>query len=305
MKRVFTIAGAIAATSIATQLNGDNCVDAQTKKLTMLCSVNFRQGPSTKNSVIKVLHRGYTAEYLGESNNWMKIKYDGKIGYVYGDYAEFAPNETSNEKYVSAKVGLNVRSGPSTSYYKKGALTYGTEVSEISTSNGWSKIKYNGGYGYVSSAYLQSQPIKNNNTNSTNPTIPTIPNDTSNKVESVISYAKTLLGKPYVWGAQGPNSFDCSGLMRYVFKEKAGINLPRTSAAQSKYGQYVNKKDLRAGDLVFFDTNGVNNGAVSHVGLYLGDNKILHASYSRAKIVIDNFNYSYYQNSYVNARRVL
>ena len=120
-----------------------------------------------------------------------------------------------------------------------------------------------------------------------------------------LDFYKTLLGKPYVWGAQGPNSFDCSGFTYYVFKNKAGIVLPRTSSAQSKYGTYVSKSNLKAGDLVFFDTNGANDGNVSHVGMYIGNGQMIHASYGQKKIVIANFNDSYYQKAYVNARRVL
>ncbi|MGN1033308.1 MAG: C40 family peptidase, partial [Intestinibacter sp.] len=161
------------------------------------------------------------------------------------------------------------------------------------------KINYNGKTGYVKSSYLQSsKPSSSSTGNSSNTSI-------SKSASAVISYAKSLLGKPYVWGAQGPNSFDCSGFTYYVFKNKAGITLPRTSSAQSKYGTYVSKSNLRAGDLVFFDTNGSNNGAVSHVGLYIGSGQMIHASYSQKKIVIADFNSSYYQNAYVNARRVL
>ena len=110
-----------------------------------------------------------------------------------------------------------------------------------------------------------------NNANNNNNTV-------STKANEVIAYAKTLLGKPYVWGAQGPNSFDCSGFTYYVFKNKAGIVLPRTSSAQSKYGTYVSKSNLKAGDLVFFDTNGANDGNVSHVGMYIGNGQMIHAS---------------------------
>ena len=137
-----------------------------------------------------------------------------------------------------------------------------------------------------------------NNANNNNNTV-------STKANEVMAYAKTLLGKPYVWGAQGPNSFDCSGFTYYVFKNKAGIVLPRTSSAQSKYGTYVSKSNLKAGDLVFFDTNGANDGNVSHVGMYIGNGQMIHASYGQKKIVIANFNDSYYQKAYVNARRVL
>ncbi len=86
-----------------------------------------------------------------------------------------------------------------------------------------------------------------------------------------LEMAKTKLGKPYVWGADGPNAFDCSGLMKWAF-EQVGKDLPRSSSAQSEVGQDVSKSDLKAGDVVFFYS------PVSHVGIYDGAGRILHAS---------------------------
>ena len=169
----------------------------------------------------------------------------------------------------------------------------------MSTSNGWSKISYNGRTAYVKSTYLQAK--KTSSTSSKNDSDTNV----SKSASALISYAKKFLGKPYVWGAQGPNSFDCSGFTYYVFKNKAGITLPRNSAVQSKYGTYVSRRNIKGGDLLFFDTNGSNNGAVSHVGLYIGNGQMIHASYSQRKIVTVSINNSYYQNAFVNARRVL
>lgn len=89
-----------------------------------------------------------------------------------------------------------------------------------------------------------------------------------------LAEAEQHLGKPYEWGATGPDAFDCSGLMVYAF-EKAGKELPRTSKAQSQMdGQEVSKDELQAGDIVFFYS------PVSHVGIYDGNGRILHASTS-------------------------
>lgn len=82
--------------------------------------------------------------------------------------------------------------------------------------------------------------------------------------------AMTQMRKPYAWGADGPSSFDCSGLMYWAFK-KVGITLPRSSSAQSKVGRPVDKSDLQPGDLVFFYS------PVSHVGFYAGNGKVLNA----------------------------
>ena len=124
----------------------------------------------------------------------------------------------------------------------------------------------------------------------------------NSKVEKVISTAKSKLGCKYVWGAQGPNTFDCSGLMVYCFKNAAGINLPRTSKEQSNYGTKVSKSNLQTGDLVFFNTSGKG---VSHVGLYIGDGNMLHSPRSGDVVKIVSINTSYYNSRFVTGRRVL
>jgi cell wall-associated NlpC family hydrolase len=93
----------------------------------------------------------------------------------------------------------------------------------------------------------------------------------SGKGAVAVAYAKKQLGKPYVWGAMGPSAFDCSGLTSAAWRA-AGVAIPRVSRAQSTgAGQAVARSDLRPGDLVFFYS------PVSHVGLYVGNNTILHA----------------------------
>ncbi|HEY2206554.1 MAG TPA: NlpC/P60 family protein [Pseudonocardia sp.] len=115
----------------------------------------------------------------------------------------------------------------------------------------------------------------------------------SAKAATALSYASKKLGLPYVWGAAGPTAFDCSGLTQWAFKQ-VGISLPRTSQAQSHVGTAVSKGDLRPGDLVFFYS------PVSHVGIYLGNNKLLHASESGEPVkVSDMSNFPFH-----NARRV-
>jgi cell wall-associated NlpC family hydrolase len=85
-----------------------------------------------------------------------------------------------------------------------------------------------------------------------------------------VNTAMSKLGKPYVYGAAGPNSFDCSGLVQFSYKA-AGINLPRTSAAQSQVGTPVSQSALQPGDLVFFYSG------PSHVGIYIGGGNVVHA----------------------------
>lgn len=123
----------------------------------------------------------------------------------------------------------------------------------------------------------------------------------STSIDKALKLLKEQLGKPYVWGANGPDSFDCSGLARYIYKEALGKNIPRVSYDQSKFGQSIDKKDLQPGDLVFFDT--MNKGRVSHVGIYLGNDEFIHASNKIDGVKKSSLSSPYYQKTYKGARR--
>jgi cell wall-associated NlpC family hydrolase len=88
--------------------------------------------------------------------------------------------------------------------------------------------------------------------------------------QTAVNTAKAQLGKPYVWGGAGPDSFDCSGLTQYSWAA-AGVSLPHSSRMQSTTGTPINRADLQPGDLVFFYS------PVSHVGIYIGNNEVIHA----------------------------
>ena len=130
----------------------------------------------------------------------------------------------------------------------------------------------------------------------------TISNTTksSEKMENAIKLLEDQVGKPYVWGATGPESFDCSGLVRYVYKNALGKEIPRVSYDQSNLGQAVDKKDLQVGDLIFFDT--MKKGRVSHVGMYIGNNEFIHASNPKNGVKKSKLS-GYYEEVYRGARR--
>ncbi|GAA4980372.1 C40 family peptidase [Pseudonocardia tropica] len=108
-----------------------------------------------------------------------------------------------------------------------------------------------------------------------------------------MSTAMAQIGKPYRWGATGPSAFDCSGLVSYAFS-KAGKDLPRTSRAQAQVGTPVSKSNLKPGDLVFFYS------PVSHVGIYIGGDQIVHASTSGQPVKISDID----RMPFNSARRV-
>lgn len=91
---------------------------------------------------------------------------------------------------------------------------------------------------------------------------------------TVLSTAKSKLGKPYAWGATGPSSFDCSGFTSYVYKKATGITIPRTAQAQYNAYKHVKGSAVKKGDLVFF---GGSTSSISHVDLYIGKGKMIDA----------------------------
>lgn len=116
---------------------------------------------------------------------------------------------------------------------------------------------------------------------------------------NIVSYAYNFLGRPYVYGAAGPNSFDCSGLTMYVYA-RFGYSLPHYTGSQFSMGSAVSKGNLSAGDLVFFNTY----GSISHVGIYVGGGDFIHAPSSGKNITVSSLNDSYYSKRFAGARRI-
>ncbi|KAF4409916.1 MULTISPECIES: C40 family peptidase [Streptomyces] len=103
----------------------------------------------------------------------------------------------------------------------------------------------------------------------------------STKAQQAIDFARSQIGKPYVWGASGPNSYDCSGLTQAAWKA-AGVSLPRTTYDQVETGTTVGKAAMRPGDLIFFYDD------ISHVGLYIGDGQMIHAPKPGANVRVES-----------------
>ncbi|SHH94264.1 C40 family peptidase [Clostridium grantii] len=117
---------------------------------------------------------------------------------------------------------------------------------------------------------------------------------------SIVEYAYNFLGRPYVWGASGPNSFDCSGLTAYVYG-KFGYNLGHYTGYQYEMGTSVSKDNLQMGDLVFFNTSGPH----SHVGIYIGNGSFIHAPSTGDVVKISSLNDSYYGAKFCGGRRII
>ena len=279
-------------------------------------SLNVRDGAGTNHHIQGTVSRGNTLEYISTCNNgWYKVRYKGKIGYVSNDYSKVVGKlhtTTNNNKDSITKVGkvtgssLKVRKGPSTKYSVKKTLKNGSVVGIITSyRNGWAKVKLSNSLtGYVNKNYLHvyngnSRDIDvhyiNHKENSSSNNI------NNKKISKVLSTLKSKVGKPYIYGAAGPNSFDCSGLTYYCYKQ-VGIYLNRSALDQSRNGRHVSKSNLKPGDLIFFNS-GTNR--IRHVGMYIGNNKFIHSPSPGKKVRYESLSTSYYVKGYMTARRII
>jgi cell wall-associated NlpC family hydrolase len=120
--------------------------------------------------------------------------------------------------------------------------------------------------------------------------------------QAVLDQAVGLLGAPYRWGGNTTTlGFDCSGFVTHVFQMGLGLTLPRTAKAISRTGRVIPREDLQPGDLVFFNTM---RRAFSHVGIYLGNNRFIHAPRSGEEVRIDNLYDYYWIHRFNGARRI-
>jgi cell wall-associated NlpC family hydrolase len=123
--------------------------------------------------------------------------------------------------------------------------------------------------------------------------------------EDVLFRALGLVGTPYRWGGNTPDSgFDCSGLIGFVYRDAAGISLPRSTREMIvMQAPNVGKEGLQTGDLIFFATNG--GSQVSHAGIYVGEGRFVHAPATGGTVKLDSLSKAYWQKAYLSAKRVL
>lgn len=232
--------------------------------------------------------------------------------------------ELSKTGYVKVE-GLTVRKGPSTSTDAIDGLSKNDKVEITGETDGWYQIKLKGEVGYVSAKYISDTKVTETTSRSGSTLKETASeekvtteqeNDETEESEEeanesttgisgaeVVEYAKKYLGCKYVAGGASPSTgFDCSGFTTYVYKH-FGISLNRSSKGQIKNGTSVSKSNLQLGDIIIF--NGSSNTSIGHVGIYIGDNKFIHAANSKEGVIITSLSSSYYQKRYVGARRVI
>lgn len=239
--------------------------------------------------------------------------------------------QTTQTKYVNANT-VNVRKEASTSAEIVAQITVNTEVEVLSEESGWYKVKVNGVEGYIATTLLsdtkqetsrgatefrtdsngqkdestesaqstENEEVKaeekdDSQSSNTSSNIPT--SGSTSTGAAVLEYAMQYKGYPYIYGGSSPNGFDCSGFTQYVYKH-FGVTLSRTAAGQTSNGTAVKRSELQVGDLVMFCT------PINHVGIYAGNNQIIHAANKTRGVVIDTISSGYYNTNYNCARRI-
>jgi len=279
----------------------------------------------------KISYKGKTgyvySSYINIVKNTSDIKNESSVK---SNYIESYGEITSKS--------LNIRSGAGTTYPVTGVITIGSKVTIYDKLNGFYKIIYKGQTGYISELYVKVSEGNIANTNSTSsgnvpvlqPTgVAAVINTTINKPQyiangqqydvlisgdNLVTYSNTFVGMPYLWGGITPakfnstgkyisGGFDCSGFVQYVYKH-FNINLPRTTMDQVDEGASIDINNLENGDLVFFTTNVDSPYEVSHVGIYIGNNKFMHCSKPGDVIKVSELT-GYYKDTFVIGKRVI
>ena len=268
-------------------------------------SLRLRSEAGTDSETLAMAPKG--AEVTVEADmgsGWYQVTYDEKVGYMSGEWLkitltdgtviEAAPAPLSAEPeqqrgLVTADV-LNVRAEASTSAEKVGTLKAGTVVDIVADlGSGWYQIDS----GYVSAEYV---------------TLVGADFEGSSELGSAAAaMAQSLLGCRYVSGGRGPSTFDCSGLMYYIYQQ---LGHPIARGSSSQYynsGYFVSTDAMQPGDLIFFfDRRFDSSGGTlptTHVGMYVGNGQFIHASTTSYRVQYDSI-YGYYAPYIVGAKRI-
>lgn len=278
--------------------------------------INVRQKPDLKSAVIGTLYANAAIEGTREGD-WIRFDFHGSTGYVYAGLIgstkiEVSPDNTPKSaekarqeeeaKKPKARAGYvnvvsNVRRGPGTNY--EIITTFGVNrYVEGVESDGWVKFDYDGQEAYISSVLLSDEKIAVQE-----PSQPSGSQEApSGSYSSIAEFARAQVGKPYVYACSGPDAFDCSGLVLRAYSN-IGIYLPHSAESQSGYGYAVSMDNLQPGDMLFYTTDG--SGTVSHVGIYVGDGMMVHASAPGIGVIMTNIYDNWYQSRFMGARRLV
>lgn len=282
--------------------------------------LRLRSEASITASVVDTANRNDCVILISKTGDWYKVNYNLQEGYMHASYIDASTRENAELGYGTVSGNnVNLRTGPSTTHSIAAVSSQGEKCYIIGINNGWFKVIYKDKICYIRSDFLTLTefPYENRDssnspkyfrrgvstgvgpgTNLTASSASTVPTNVSGS--QILAEAQKYLGCPYRAGGASPSGFDCSGFVYYVLKQ-VGLSPYRTPASQFTQGIAVEKAKLSAGDIVFFSSNA--GKSLTHVGIYAGNGKFIHAPNSRSTVSYSDLNSGYWANTYYGARR--
>lgn len=280
-------------------------------------SVNIRQSGDVNSTKVGSISAFGLVNVVEKGDTWSHITSGNVDGYIKNEFLAF---DTEAANYASSNLSkvavvntaaLKLRSGASMDSESITLLAQGESYPIVETGDAWTKIQLDTVTGYVKNEYItisyNMPTAKAESTPQTSGTetpaadtteatteapttqAPVVDVPVSELGQQIANFACQFVGNPYVWGGTSlTNGADCSGFVQSVYKN-FGYSIPRTCTPQSNAGTPVSLAALQPGDLVFYDHG---TGSCEHVGIYIGNGQIVHASSSRTGIKISNVNYS-------------
>lgn len=270
--------------------SGTENVSKKGKIVNVSTALRVRKEPNTSSEVLGFVYSGSIVDIKGKTGEWYKISYDGQDAYVHSDYVkEVSGDETTDNnnpsvvikkkgKVVNVGSSLRVREKASTDSLVVGYLSPNETFDILDKVGDWYKINFDT-YSTKKQGYVHKDYVKE---------FDEVESDNATGRE-IVEYAKKFLGVEYVWGGTTPSGFDCSGFTQYVYKH-FGIETGRTTWDQIKTGTRVSVSAAQEGDLIFFGDYSDPMNPV-HVGMYIGNGDVIHASYGAKKIKISKLEY--------------
>lgn len=273
-------------------------------------ALNLRAEPSTSASSLAVVHYASGVVVTGEAQDgWYPVIYRGQAGYMSAEYLSIS--NSLNGNFGTGTIqgsSVRMRAEPNTSSQILGTYNSGTQMQITGINHSWYKVSYNGQEGYVSSDYMKYSSGPNGIVGSGASSVGAVniassaPADAGTAGEQIVATAMQYLGVPYVWAGTSPSGFDCSGLVYYVYRSN-GYSTNRTAASLYENGVAVDRSALQPGDVICFTNSGYSY--IGHTGIYVGNDKFIHASSGSGRVIVSSLSETYYNNHYYGARRIV
>ncbi len=290
--------------------------------------VRLRSAPSTDSSIVTELNSGAVVAILSQEGSWYQVGYASQSGYISSELVTAHQNTEGLSGYVVTTDDLNMRSSAAADSAVVTTVPHHTYLTLLGFENGWFYVSDGSSSGYISGDYASPCLSKPDEGTGSSGSVDSSDSgsgsgssgDTSGgggtnsggsssggsaSGQAIADLAYAYLGYPYVYGAAGPDGFDCSGFIKFVFGQ-FGYSLPHGTNGQLGYGTPVDRSALQPGDMVFFFDPDFGSGPTTHGGIYLGGGNFIHASTNgREEVQIHNLDQdSYYSSVFTAARRL-